>query len=149
MLSGRVGSLRALILVAALAAFGVAAGMHTSPPPRVDQPSPSPPPPAAMNINLIPLEPPRWAWHHWWEINRERFLIPIGQSAEGQLPDQEAFRKMRDEAVLALSTVAADPRTPDDVRAAAVIALGRIGDELSFADMLRMAIIKSTKRNTK
>jgi hypothetical protein len=55
-----------------------------------------------MNIDIVPIEPPRWAWHHWWEINRERFLVPIGQSDEGQLPDQDEVQRMRDEAVLAL-----------------------------------------------
>jgi hypothetical protein len=141
MRSGRIGSLRALLLVAALSTIAVATGMHSAPPPKFpkDLPPPGPPPPPAMNIDIVPIEPPRWAWHHWWEINRERFLVPIGQSDEGQLPDQDEVQRMRDEAVLALSQIAADPDTPDDVRAAALVALGRIGDELSLAHMLRIA----------
>jgi hypothetical protein len=104
MRSGRIGSLRAVLLVAALSTIAVATGMHSAPPPKFpkDLPPPGPPPPPAMNIDIVPIEPPRWAWHHWWEINRERFLVPIGQSDEGQLPDQDEVQRMRDEAVLAL-----------------------------------------------
>lgn len=122
---------RAGAVAACMAILCVAAGLHSEPPPV--------PPGPPKTIATERLEPPRWAWHHWWEINRERFVVDLRQRADGQLPDQDELARLKADAALALSAMLADPSVDDAVRSKASIALARMGEQPAFRDMLVLA----------
>ena len=105
------------------------AGGHSEPPP------PPPPPEAFLSIdNLVPL---RWSWLHWWEANRERYLVPVVQGRPDQGDTNETLVPLREQAVAALTAALADPYA--GTRAAAALALGRIGDPAATEALIRIA----------
>ncbi len=75
-------------------------------------------PPAARNL------PPRWSWVHWWEANRDRFLLAASQSARQPASDK-VLNQLRAEAGAAIAPYLDDK--DENIRAAAALTLGRIG----------------------
>lgn len=101
-----------VVLLTATAALG-----HSEPedrPPRIIVQAPS------TTRNL----PPRWSWVHWWEANRDRFLLAASQTAH-QPPSAQVLNQLRAEAGNAVAPYLKDK--DENVRAAAALTLGRIG----------------------
>jgi len=91
--------------------------------------SPQPPP----ELELVLLRPARWSWLHWWEANRDEYLHTIRQTGVHQRPSPEAMAKMRGQAAEALAAAAENKKSnPARVRAAAALALGRMGEVGAF-----------------
>jgi HEAT repeat protein len=88
---------------------------------------PPPPVPPETYLSREKLYPPRWSWIHWWEANRDPYLQTVSQHYARQKPEQQAVDAYRAKAVEAL--VAATRANDWKVRAAAVIALGKMGEQ--------------------
>ena len=91
----------------------------------------TPPVPQAPQVNLTStivdqVYPPRWSWLHWWEANRDPYLVMHRQVGGVQKPDTTVEQK-RKEAVAAALQEALKSASPP-VRGWAALALGRTGD---------------------
>jgi len=89
-------------------------------------PKPPPVPPTSFYFTHERIYPPRWSWIHWWEANRDPYLKIIIQGQARQRPSPEVLKAYRDKAVAALEKATASPAW--ETRAAAVLALGRMGE---------------------
>jgi HEAT repeat protein len=106
--------------------------------------APPPPPPKPPVVPTYPWDlvrekvyPPRWSWIHWWEANRDPYLRSIQQGGARQNPDPKVLAATRVKAVKAL---AAGLTSPDpQVRAATVVALGRMGTKSLFDPLCKVA----------
>jgi HEAT repeat protein len=81
--------------------------------------------PPTVPAGVDEIRPPRWSWVHWWEANRDLYLVPLRQATPGQGPEQRIIDRSRKRAVEALFVLIEDAHP--GLRAAAVAALGRIG----------------------
>ena len=75
--------------------------------------------------------PPRWSWLHWWEANRDRYLIAPSQDEAVQATDRAQLAALREEAARELVKAIASPGR-DVVAAEAALALGRMRHEPSL-----------------
>jgi len=98
-------------------------------------PPKTPPPPIEFGTER--LYPCRWSWLHWWEANRDPYLLSISQSRGDQKPDQKVLADYRGKAVAALEKGARSAQP--GVRAASALALGRMGEDGARATLERMA----------
>jgi len=89
-------------------------------------PKPPPTPPTSFYFTHQRIYPPRWSWIHWWEANRDPYLKIIIQGQARQRPSPEVLKAYRDKTVAALVKATASPAW--EPRAAAVLALGRMGE---------------------
>ena len=90
-----------------------------------DPPPPIPIPPAKANI--VTVKPLRWSWLHWWEANRERYLIPIAQAHLDQAVSDTAEQMLRKQMGEALLEGLDDPAF--EVRRECALALGRMREQ--------------------
>ncbi|NLF32647.1 MAG: hypothetical protein GX591_17365 [Planctomycetes bacterium] len=111
----------------ALACAAALAHSEAPPPPR-----PPVPPPTLGAISWA--KPLRWSWLHWWEANRDPYLVALRQG-DGQRSDPAVVDAYRGKAVDAL--IAAARSGHPQTRVAVAIALGRIGDPTAYS-VLRM-----------
>ncbi|HUU11974.1 MAG TPA: HEAT repeat domain-containing protein [Phycisphaerae bacterium] len=93
-------------------------------------PQPPPGPPTSFYLTNERIYPARWSWIHWWEANRDPYLKTIVQGLARQQVSPEVLKAYRDKAVRAL--VAATTSRDTETRAAAVLALGRMGEKGAF-----------------
>ncbi|KPJ75236.1 MAG: hypothetical protein AMS14_03950 [Planctomycetes bacterium DG_20] len=91
-----------------------------------EDPKPPPAPPTSFYLTNETLYPPRWSWVHWWEANRDPYLKIIIQGQARQRPSPDVLKAYHDKA--AASLVKAAGSQAWEARAAAVLALGRMGD---------------------
>lgn len=124
------------------------------PPPDLPPFSPSAPPLVPAPREVIEIHPPRWSWIHWWEANRDPYVRPALQSSGDPTPRKRISEKERKQALKALiaalqkagpqqeehgkrrkasdAQAAAAESTNARIRAAALMALGRIGGNESL-----------------
>ncbi|MBE3069582.1 MAG: HEAT repeat domain-containing protein [Planctomycetes bacterium] len=126
----------ALLVTLALAAPGGRAAWGHG---EGGQPPPTPP---SVYVTMQKLYPPRWSWIHWWEANRDPFLKVSSQSTAEQRADPAVVKAYRDQAVKALREAAKDDAP--EARAAAALALGRMGEAAAF-DALTLLAEKDPK----
>ena len=117
----RPGMFLALVLAAAFCRTGYGHGEGGQPPPS---------PPASFYLSMERLYPPRWSWIHWWEANRDPYLKVLSQRGAAQRPSPEVIKAYREKAVKTLLD-ATKAKAPE-ARAAAVLALGRMGEVNAF-----------------
>ncbi len=89
-------------------------------------PKPPPTPHTSFYFTHERLYPPRWSWIHWWEANRDPYLKIIIQGQARQRPSPEVLKAYHDKTVTSLTAAAGSPAW--EARAAAVLALGRMGE---------------------
>ena len=89
-------------------------------------PPPPPRPPAGVaDVKGKSIPPPRWSWLHWWEANREPYLVSPSQSRERQAPDPAQLEALRYDAAKAL-VAALDAPGRDVVAIESAMALGKL-----------------------
>jgi HEAT repeat protein len=105
---------------------------NNNPQPGTPLPGSPPPPPNPRRLRREASEDPA-RWEKWWEFNREDFLIPRGVAAPDVSGDLYSAtlsppleQEIRGSVIPFLEEALRD--SDHDVRAAAVLALGKVGD---------------------
>jgi hypothetical protein len=101
-------------------------------------PPPPTAPPAVARVEGRSIPPPRWTWLHWWEANREKYLISPSQSPAAQTADPAQLEALRYEAVKALQ-VALDAPGRDAISIEAAMALGKLRHEPGLGELKKLA----------
>ena len=129
----------AFFLVAVVSSVSVTRG-HNGEPRPVPRPPPPPVAPRAVgDVQARVIEPPRWSWLHWWEANREKYLISPSQSAAAQAPDPKQVEALRYEAIKALQA-ALDAPGRDAVSIEAAMAIGKLRHGGALAQLKQLAM---------
>lgn len=114
-------------IIASVVSVSAAWG-HGAFPPRNYPPPPPPPPPSESyvvnDIDIRYIYPARWSWVHWWEANRDRYLLRSRQDQPQQMSD-EVRAKLRNLVEVQLVDSLKHPNA--GVRAYAILALSRAG----------------------
>jgi HEAT repeat protein len=126
---------RVMVLLAASVALHVfacpsARAHNGEPPPRPPGPPARPNAPEAgvkVTVREAP-PPPRWSWIHWWEANRDRYLVTPSQNSPAlQVDDPRSINDLRAEAAAALMKVMDEPNKHDALVLESSMALGKMG----------------------
>jgi len=119
---------RILLVLIATALLAGRAAAHSEPP--------RPPKPGIAEATGQWVRPARWSWLHWWEANRDAYLLALRQGEEQQ-DDPDVVEGYRRKAVDAL--IAATGSQYFQARVAAALALGRIGDPAALPSLRTLA----------
>ena len=101
-------------------------------------PPPPTAPPAVARVEGRSIPPPRWTWLHWWEANREKYLVSPSQSPAAQTADPAQLEALRYEAIKALQA-ALDAPGRDAVSIEAAMALGKLRHEPGLGELKKLA----------
>lgn len=86
---------------------------------------PAPIPAVPLPVATEWIYPLRWSWLHWWEANRDTYLVSPQQRVSQEI-QADALKAQRDKAIAALTKGLDSPDAP--VRAASALALGQMGE---------------------
>lgn len=93
-------------------------------------------PPTTAPAPVHYVRPVRWSWIHWWEANRDVYLEVVRQD-RGQKNDPQVVDKFRQQALTALFEATKHPSP--NVRAAAALSLGQMGEESALDTLVKLA----------
>jgi HEAT repeat protein len=129
--AGRFILIACSLLVAAVAHVALA---HNGEPPPLRKG-----PPAKSTNDLRNVRPPpRWTWLHWWEANRDRYLVAPDQETTLQPAEAEQLAVLRTEAAgELLKSMEAAARVSLTVESA--LALGKMRHEPALPALLALA----------
>lgn len=102
-----------------------------------DVPSPvTPLPSVPLPVDTYWIYPLRWSWLHWWEANRDTYLVSPQQRVTQEI-QADVLKAQRDKAVAALTKGLDSPDAP--VRAASALALGQMGEASALPKLIPMS----------
>ncbi len=92
--------------------------------------------PVPLPVQTEWIYPLRWSWLHWWEANRDLYLIQSAQKVNQEV-QPDVLKAQRAKAVKALT--AALGAQDWQVRSTAAFALGQMQEQAALADLMRLA----------
>lgn len=96
------------------------------------------PPRAPVETSTTQIFPPRWSWLHWWEANRDRYLISPSQDDALQPASPEQLAALRAEAARELLKVL-EGNGRASVFVEAAMALGKMRHEAALPVLKTLA----------